>query len=222
MAPKISWQNLFEIEALPFLLLLLGLDGLFILVHFLRVIPLLHNPAFALNQDFGYAEMYLYGKELLSVALLLAVLVRTRTIGYAVWAVLFLTLLLDDALQFHERFGFFVAANVNFTTFLGLRAQDFGELAVYGAVAASFLLLLSLAYRRSPAPFRVATHRLLLLLLALAVFGVVVDMVLIALDLGWKVDYVLVAVEDGGELTVMSLMVHYLYLLYRRVSARLS
>jgi hypothetical protein len=45
-------------------------------------------------------------------------------------------------------------------------------------------------------------------------------MVLIVLNLGWKIDYILVVVEDGGEMVVMSFIAWYVYHLNQLVHIR--
>jgi hypothetical protein len=209
------WKEQFKkTSASTFLLILLVADCVFIFLHFLLVFtPLLNTKLFFLARDHGYPEIYQYVKELWIVVLLLSILIKTRALGYSVWALLFLYLLFDDALEIHETFGGYIATRPEFTPFLGLRAQDFGELAVSAVAAASLLAPLILFYIRGLDPFRQVTRHLLLFLLALAFFGVFVDMLHIPSKIGWNVVYLLVAVEDGGEMVVMSFIAWYVYLL---------
>ena len=207
------WKEQFkETSASTFLLLLLVADCAFIFLHFLMLTPLLNSPLFSLERDHGYPEIYQYIKELWIVVLLLSILIKTRAVGYSVWALLFLYLLFDDALEIHETFGGYIATRLEFTPFLGLRAQDFGELAVSAMSAALLLTSLIFPYVRGLGAFKQVTRHLLLLLLALAFFGIFVDMVHIAL-MGWKASYLLGVVEDGGEMIVISIIAWYVFLL---------
>jgi len=98
-----SWKEQFEeTSASTFLLLLLVADCAFIVLHFLLLTPFLTTPLLSLGRDNGYPEIYQYVKELWIVVLLLSILTKTRVAGYSVWALLFLYLLMDDALQIHE------------------------------------------------------------------------------------------------------------------------
>jgi len=206
------WKEQFkEISASTFLLLLLVADCAFIFLHFLLLTPLSYTPLLSLERDHGYPEFYQYIKELWIVVLLLSILIKTRAVGYSVWALLFLYLLFDDALQFHETFGVSIATRLEFTPFLGLQAWDFGELAVSAMVAALLLTSLILFYVRSQSTFKQATRHLLLLLLALAFFGIFVDMLHSALKMEWEVNYLLGVVEEGGEMVVMSFIAWYVF-----------
>lgn len=211
-----SWRRISSTGATAFLLLLLAADIAFTLLHFLRLEGFVDSELFSLETDRGYSEVYQYLKVLSIVALLFFVLTRTRVAGYGVWFLLFLYLLLDDALSIHEEFGGYLAANLGFVPALGLRAQDFGELAVSTGVFIVFLTMLSLFYVRGSETFQEVSRHLLVMLVALAFFGIFVDMLHVAVDLGWKISFLLGVVEDGGELLVMSIMAWYVFLLYHR------
>ncbi len=204
-------------NAASFLLLLLAIDLAFVFLYFVIYLSdIVNNPLFSLEQDRGYPEIYQYMKAFSIVILLGLVLSKTRAIGYGVWSLLFLYLLLDDALGIHESFGNIVAVNLAFAPGIGLRARDFGELAVSAIAATLFLIPLALFYVRGSGAFKKATEHLLLLLVSLAFFGIFVDMLHVAIRLGWKVTFLLGAVEDGGEMVVMSIMAAYVFLLYGR------
>lgn len=204
-------------NATTFLVLLLAIDLAFIFLYFvIYLTDLMNNPLFSLEKDRGYPEIYQYIKAFWIVILLVLVLSKTRLIGYAAWSLLFLYLLLDDALGIHESFGHYIAVEMAFSPAIGLRARDFGELAVSAIAATLFLIPLALFYVRGSGAFRTASEHLLLLLVALAFFGVIVDMLHVAVQLGWKVQFLLGVVEDGGEMIVMSIMAAYVFLLHGR------
>lgn len=203
-----------ETSASSFLLLLLVADFAFIFLHFLlQMTPILNNPLYSLERDRGYPEFYQYVKELWIIVLLLSICVRTRAVGYIAWVMLFGYLLCDDALQVHEKSGNYIAARLYFVPLLGLRAQDFGELAVSAMSGALLLTLLAWFYVRGSGTFKRSTKHLLLLLLTVAFFGIFVDMLHAALKMGRKVDLLLGVVEDGGEMIAMSFVVWYVFLL---------
>jgi hypothetical protein len=202
--------------AITFLLLLLALDLVFIFVHFLLLTDAFDNGLFSLERDRGYPELYQYIKVFSIVILLYFLFTKTKVIGYSVWCLLFLYLLLDDAFSIHESFGGFIATNLALAPAIGLRAQDFGELAVSLIAATVFLIPLALFYARGLGAFKEVTRQLLWLLVALAFFGIFVDMLHVAINMGWKVRFLLGVVEDGGEMVVMSLMAWYVFLIYYR------
>jgi hypothetical protein len=67
---------------------------------------------FAITKDLGYPEIYQYIKELWIVVLLLSVLIKTRVGSYSVWALIFLYILIDDALRIHETYGLYIATRL--------------------------------------------------------------------------------------------------------------
>ena len=210
-----SWKTPFRsTRATTLLLCLLAIDLLFGLLHFLLLTDLLSSASFSLESDRGYPESYQYMKILLAVGLLAAVFRQTRVPAFASWALLFLYLLIDDAFSIHETVGAHAAAAFGYLPALGLRAQDFGELTVSATSAALLLLPLAYFYSRGAAPDRAASRHLLLLLASLAFFGIFVDMLHVAIDAGWKVRFLLGAIEDGGEMVTMSVMAWYAFLLH--------
>ena len=64
------------------------------------------------------------------------------------WSGFFGFLMLDDALQLHERIGLWLGRRLGLPAVGGLRPDDFGEILVAGTVGASLLLVLVLAWRR--------------------------------------------------------------------------
>lgn len=213
----VSWtEQLQDTAASTFLLLLLVADCAFIVLHFLALTVLSNYPLLLLHVDQGYPEFFQYIKELWIVGLLLSLTIRTKAVGYSVWALLFLYLLIDDSLRIHETYGEFIAARLEFTPFLGLRAKDFGELAVSATAGGFFITLLALFYLNGSAAFKQTSRHLLLLLFALALFGIFFDMVHLATMGRWTFSYLLGIVEDGGEMIVMSVMAWYAFLLNLR------
>jgi hypothetical protein len=198
------------------LLALLGADIAFVLAHYLLTKGVLGNALFSLELDRGYAEFFQYAKVFSIAMMLLAVTARSRIAGYGVWALLFVYLLLDDAFQIHEDFGGYLASRLEFAPAIGLRAQDFGELAVSVIAAVVFLSLLALFYSSAAGGFRKASRHLLVLLVALAFFGIFVDLLHVAVKMGWKITWLFGVIEDGGEMVAVSFMAAYVFLLNSR------
>lgn len=95
---------------------------------------------------------------------------------------------------------------------LGLRLQDFGELAVSASAGIILLLSLILAYANGSEMFRKISQDFALLLCGLIFFGVVVDVIHVAINLGGKVNFVLGVIEDAGEMLSVSLILWYAFL----------
>lgn len=201
-------------SALIFLILLLGGDLIYIAVHCINTFALnTPNSLLDIHKDGGFAEMYQYLKFIWIVGLLFLVARRNRAWRYLVWVGFFVYLLVDDSSMLHERLGRLIAANLNFLPPLGLRLQDIGELVVSAIAGILFLIPLVLAYRDGSQVFRKTSQDLTLLILLLIFFGVVVDMVHMAVNLGWTVGFILGVIEDGGEMLSVSLLAWYVFLL---------
>ena len=195
------------------LMILVAADVVFIILHFLMLTPLVENELFAVSRDFGYAEAFQYIKEFWIAGLLSLVALRTRGLGYIVWAMLFVYLLFDDAVMIHERLGASLADAFSFDSAFGLRPVDFGEAAVSLGVGLMFFAGVLYFYVRGSTAFRRTAVRLFLLVLAVAFFGVVVDLMDVAIRLGQSVRFILGVVEDGGEMISMSAAVSYAFFL---------
>ncbi len=210
-------ENFNEQSALFFFLLLICADFLFIAFHSLAFLtPYFNNPLISLEQDQGYPEVYQYIKWLWIILLLIFTSIKRRSLYFSAWVFVFVYLLLDDSLEIHERVGALFEESLSLVPPLGLRLQDIGELALAGMAGLVLLFFISLAYRHGPPTFKKMTIDMLLLIFALAFFGVIVDMLHVitymADQISWKVSAILAVVEDGGEMIVASLILYYVFL----------
>ena len=195
------------------LVLALITDLGFIELHRLSLRGLL-GPEYSIEADRGYAECYQYLKESAIALMSLALFLRRGDALYLCWALLFAYLLCDDSLMLHERAGALIADRFHLAPALGVGGQDLGELLALTAVGAGFFALFAVGYARSAQAGRRASLALLALLLALAMFGVVVDMVhMMVLSDPWH--YRLGMIEDGGEMLVMSTVLWFVFSLLR-------
>jgi len=184
-------------------------DIVFIAVSAVQDIRGLPHGRWHVSADRGFAEWWQYVKWAALALSFVLLSVRSFSAVFLGWAGLFLYLLLDDSFLIHELVGRSLAQHFGFPSAFGLRPQDFGELIVTVAAASFLLGAITIAYictKRQDV--RELTHGLIALLILLAVFGVGVDMLDIALP--WhRVRVALNLVEDGGEMIVASLMVGY-------------
>ncbi len=206
-APVFGWA-----PARLLLALLLLVDALFIALYAAYGFDLIDDPKFGLIEDWSYGEIYQYIKEVWIVAMLAALAWCSRAWLLAGWSLFFVYLLTDDSCQVHERAGAWVADVFNLAEWpeIGLRAVDFGELAVSGTVALFFLILLLVLHFRSDARDRPLSRRLAILSALLIFFGVVMDM--FHPETSWLVEKAIGAFEDGGEHVVMSVIVWQVFI----------
>ncbi|MBD1805808.1 hypothetical protein H6F98_10135 [Microcoleus sp. FACHB-SPT15] len=193
------------------LYLFLATDVIFILLHILYLpTDFASNPYLSIEKDQGYAELFQYIKEYW-IALILSFLAwKNRSYLYLSWSILFCYLLLDDAISIHERIGSKISYRLAFSPAFNLRAVDFGELIVSACVGLFFLICIATAYRFSDRLSKKNSRYLIIFLLALALFGIVVDMLHIALQSPyWEPSLALI--EDAGEMIVMSFIAWFVF-----------
>ncbi|NJL21560.1 MAG: hypothetical protein HC895_13280 [Leptolyngbyaceae cyanobacterium SM1_3_5] len=194
--------------------LFLATDIGFIILHFLHSYSALLIPgqltadAFSLATDRGFSEVFQYLKEYWIALLLGFLAARNRSLLYLSWSLLFAYILLDDASSIHKRLGFFISKQLSFVPLFNLRAVDYGEMIVSAGVGLFFLIAIATVYRFGDRFARQVSKTLTLLLLALAFFGIVIDMLHIMLRMP-ALDPLLTALEDGGELIIMSIIACY-------------
>jgi hypothetical protein len=200
----------------PLLAALVGVDLALVCASVVRLVtagPSLTDP-WLLETDRGWAECAGYAQQAVLAVLLLALAGLTRHLVWAAYAVLFASALADDALRLHENEGAWLAdrlaAHLWFPPdgFLGLRADDLGELLVWGLLAAVPVAAAVLLHRRSDHWNRRASHGMAVLVAAYVFFGAVLDQAHVLVLDSWLGD-VLGTLEDGGELVVLSASVVY-------------
>lgn len=206
-------KNIKEHNASLILILLLCIDLVFILLHFLNAATtFLDNYKFSLCKDMGYPEIYQYLKWFCIMILLIYISVSRKSYSYVVWVLVFTYFLFDDALQFHERAASYMVRHLNLTPVFGLKPQHFGELSFSLIVGILFLFLVVWAYIHGSQAFKKISQDMLIFIFVLFFFGVVVD-TLHTINFGKYVGFVLGVLEDGGEMLVASLILWYVFLL---------
>ncbi len=197
-----------EKESTKFLLLLILADFVFIGVHCINMTPILSNSLFSIESDFGYAESFQYIKEFWITTLLFILAIKIRCIVYFFWSLLFMYLMFDDIFQIHEKFGVYLGIFFEFQPMLNLRAQDFGELTASTLNGFLLFTFIGASYLISDNKAKRISKYLFVLVMLLAFFGVVVDMLHFAIPFGKSV---LGLIEEGGEMLIMSVIVWFVY-----------
>jgi hypothetical protein len=200
------------------LILLLSLDFLFILTHALLIYIVFIRvqfdwsivDMFLVNYDNGYPEMFQYLKFFAIAVIFIYFVIKKKGIGFISWCLLFILLLLDDSLQFHERFGEWVVEKFNYSPMFGLRAQDLGELTFVTFFGSILLFFLVFGYLKGNEKYRKTNIDLGLLFIILLFFGVAVDMMDQLIEYNRYSYLFLVLLEDGGEMISTSFIVWYL------------
>ncbi len=203
------------------LYLLLATDAVFIILHIFYVNGLHSNVYLSIERDRGYAEFFQYTKEYWIALLLGSLALEKRSLLYLSWSSLFFYLLLDDSILIHEKLGEILSARLGFSSAFNVRAIDFGEIIVSASMGLFFLAFIGIAYRFGDRTSRKVSRNLIVMLLALALFGIVVDVVHVAIRVPWLEHY-FALVEDGGEMLVMSTIAWFVFLLSNRSDEKVN
>lgn len=162
---------------------------------------------FSIDSDRGYAEVFQYIKEFWIALSLVYLAKKHKAPVLFLWSLLFVFFMLTDSLKIHEAAGLMLAENLNLPALLGLRGRDIGELLFAFLLGGWFVVMIAITHNRSQRFIQSFSTALLFLLAALVAFGVVAD----ALHRVFEnlvdirgVGLLLVLLEDGGEMIVMS------------------
>jgi hypothetical protein len=199
--------------AATLLLLLICTDLTFILVHLVTVeTGWLRGVGVSLEAERGLPETHQYIKEFWAAVGMGFMFWRTRVRTFAGWSIMFAFLLLDDAGQIHETVGAWLGQRYGLPSVLGLRPDDAGELLFAAMVGTLMMTLVALSCWRGGEQAGRTSRDVLCLLLLLAVPAVFVDMLHVVAQLrGSLLAQVLLVVEDGGEMLVMSALTAYVF-----------
>ncbi|MPV39054.1 hypothetical protein [Georgenia subflava] len=192
------------------LVLLLVADVVLIVLHVGFRVNGTSSWYFDLSAERGWGEAFQYLKQLWSVILLAAAWWTSRSPVIVAWALVTAYFLADDAGGIHEGVGRWVINNYLFAPGFGDQRTQLVEVLWMAGVGALLALTVLLTHRRSAAAERAVSWRLVVLFGLLIFFGVIVDGLALAFDDGGTVDQILVVVEDGGELLVLSVVIAYL------------
>lgn len=209
-------------RAKKLLYLFLATDIVFVVLHVIYVYSgRISSPYFSLEQERGYGELFQYIKEYWIAILLGTLAIQKRSILYLGWSLLFVYLLLDDALAIHETLGGLIRDKLGLSAAFNLRARDFGELLVSASFGLFFLIFIGTAYRFSDSTSRKLSKYLIKMLLALAFCGIIVDMAHVTAK-SVLLERLLAVVEDGGEMVVMSIIAWFVFVLPDPSSSNLN
>lgn len=210
----------FTNQSIRLFCLFLVTDVAFMTLHLIySYTGLITNKSFSLETDRGYSEVFQYIKEYWIAVILGVLAVRTGVFLYGTWSLLFFYLLFDDAGEIHERLGSVITNQFAIPNMFNLRGQDFGELVVIGTVIAVFLTLIMVFYRFSDYSSRRVLKHLFMMMFALACCGILLDLVHIIAS-SPVLDPILMLLEDGGELVIMSFIVCYVISLFEILHLR--
>ncbi|MFM7444385.1 MAG: hypothetical protein ACKO2N_10810, partial [Tabrizicola sp.] len=123
----------------------------------------------ALPEDFNYVKWAVIAAALIWLS------IRDRWLPPLLWAVVFLMILADDSLQFHETLGHAMSTALDLPSNAMLYGDDLGEVAVFGIMGLIALGLGIAAFSQSGRASRVLGLRYCIVIAGLGFFGVGID-----------------------------------------------
>lgn len=174
-----------------------------------------------IGYDWSYAEIFGYFKSILILGALISIPQVWKRPIYLAFVAIFVFVLLDDALELHERFGAQIATALDFPSFGGLRAQDLAEVLVWIVVGIPLLGAAAWAMVRAPKEDRRNGVLLTGGLALLALFAVGADMAHEVLRDAFRgANDLFTVIEDGGEQITLSVMCGLAILIHQEVRGR--
>ena len=159
-----------------------------------------------LGTEGSVPEVFNYLKWALLAVLLAAASRRYADPLLAVFSGLFLLVLLDDSLQFHERAGGVLAGVLDAGDAV---TQAAGEIAYWLATAAIFVVLMVFGWRASTSRIRQAVLPLVVLFGGVVVCGAGFDLLHALSPPGSALSATFGIMEDGGEMAFASALLGY-------------
>ena len=158
-----------------------------------------------ISQDHSFGEWLEYALTASSAVMLFVMWRRLGSLAYLANAVMMVWLTLDNALEFHEAFGHWIAPVIPLPANSPVHANDVGEALFFAAVGGIWLIGLASALLTSQARAAVRSLYIAWGIGMAAVFGVVVDMIVT-----WGPHTVAQTdfqawLEDGGEFAFINL-----------------
>ncbi|MFC8922637.1 hypothetical protein [Cellulosimicrobium sp. NPDC057127] len=161
-----------------------------------------------IDEDGSFAEITAWVVMIVAAAVLAnrAVALPRAPVLWA-WAGMLVVVTADDSLMIHETAGGALARSLGWSGALGLDAQGWGELAVWGVIGVVVGTALLVTFLRSGPLARRASGYLLGCVAVLGVGAVGVDMVAIVVEpyVGGTLSWVIAAAESAGELLAAGL-----------------
>ena len=197
-----------------FLLLILGVDIIFILLSIIDIFSGLNFNNFAVQNDNLFAEKFQYLKFIGIAFICFLLAIKNRSPKFLFFMNIPIYLYLDDSRQLHERLGTKIASflhegNSNDTLIANFRYQDIGELLYMLFFAFILLFIFLICYAFSNEFERHFLKKILKLFIIFGIFAILVDAIH-QLSEGFIYN-LLTIIEDGGEMIPTSFITAYFF-----------
>lgn len=225
-ARALPWQHLVRLPRDTFFRCLLAVDAAFVVLHIGRAVDryqkwtlaTLDHDLLALDIEGSLPEIYQHLKVAATAALLALIFGETRARIYAALSIVFVYVVLDDALVLHERAGTWVAARTDAEPPFGLDTAAVAELLFLVCVGVACLGLVIAATATSDTRHVRTAGLFLVPVAAFAFFGGAFDLLhAVVADAFVGANLLFSTIEDGGELFAMTIACALAKTIYRTV-----
>jgi hypothetical protein len=177
------------------------------------------NDLFTITEDGKLGEIYQYIKEIgIVIAVSLLVFGKKELRSFIGWGILFIYILIDDALGIHELLGEQFEKFPDLLPSIGLSNKDLGELVAYAVFGIIFSAVLIYGYFNTLKERSTDFQVLVILFVVLLFFGVFVDIFISSLFDNYVVGKAVHIIEEAGEMIAVSMILWFVIGLYNSKS----
>lgn len=199
----LSWLCRGQYLVVALCVALLVVDIGFVLLHVVAAFCFPENRLLYIDVDRSYAEIFQAVKYVMAAVFLGCAAVVGRAWPLIFWIPVFLGFLVTDLLEVHERVGRYLGQALP-SAMWGERSQDVWELCVYLLGAAVMAVVVGFGYRLGSSGVRWAFRVMGMLIVFFVVFGMGADFLHSLLPRTSMGADMMMLVEDGGEMLVVS------------------
>ncbi len=205
-------KNLKECD--KFLLILCGIDIIFILLSIIGGFASAYFNNFAVHVDNSLAEKFQYLKFIGTAILSFLISIKNKSPIFLFFMIIPIYLFLDDSRQLHETFGAKIASFIHEgspddTLIINFRYQDIGEASYMLAIAFILLIIFIICYKFSDLFERHFLKIIFKLFITFGIFAIFLDA--IHQLSGGYIYFLLSIIEDGGEMIPISYITAYFF-----------
>ena len=201
-------------KADKFLLMIVGIDIIFILLSLIDSFSGFNFNNFAVQNDNLYAEKFQYLKFIGIAIISFLLAIKRGSAKFLFFMIIPIYLYWDDSRQLHERFGtkiasFLYEGSHNDILIRNFRYQDIGEILYMSLIALILLIIFLICFKLSDVFEKYFLKKILKLFIIFGIFALFVDSIH-QLSGGFIYD-LLTVIEDGGEMIPISFITAYFF-----------
>ena len=175
MNKSVFFERLINRSTLSLIVLVLCLDLIATICYVLFLNDVLDSRFFRIGRDRGLFELIEYLKFGIIIVILRAAWRESNAAIMQAWSILFIVMLVDNALGLHEAFGGLLASYVTLPDIGLARPKDLGEIIMLGAMEGVALLFVIYRYLESEPAMKKFSHGLIVTVVLLGAGSITFD-----------------------------------------------